>query len=114
MFGCGWYKETIKFRSGKYLLQLCLYTSLNTILDFLAIPLDLNWGTEVGKDRQQKGGSTSVSKIGCWLERSWEWGPMANNRLKMTAVIRIFLRVKKKKKRLSRSSETFGKKKDIL
>ena len=52
----------------------------------------------MGKDRQQKGGSTSVSKIGCWLERSWEWGPMANNRLKMTAVIRIFLRVKKKKK----------------
>ena len=40
---------------------------------------------------------------------------MANNRLEMTAVIRIFLRVKKKKKkRLSRSSETFRKKKDIL
>ena len=66
----------------------------------------------MGKDRQQKGGSTSVSKIGCWLEKSWGWGPMANNRLETTAVIRIFLKVKKKK--LSRFSERFGKRKDIL
>lgn len=63
------------------------------------------------KERRQREGSTFVSKIGYWLEKSWEWGPKADNRLETTTVTRIFLRVKTC---LNRASERFRNRKDIL
>lgn len=56
----------------------------------------------------RRGYSTSVSEIGCGLGERWGRAPMANNRLQMIIVIRIFLKVKTGSDRTERPRKKEG------